>query len=96
MKSLVDIHVALATVDDMDFWEDRADDAADRLNTLLHMLYDHADEDIKTDSLENMIQYIWENWREDSHLLDIDDDDLYDWVDQLLATWDDEHQEPRN
>jgi hypothetical protein len=28
-------------------------------------------------------------------VLDIDEDDLYDWVDQLLATWDDEHQEPR-
>ncbi|MFT2090833.1 hypothetical protein [Paraglaciecola sp. 2405UD69-4] len=96
MKNLVDIHVALATVDDMDFWEDRAELATDRLNTILHMVYDQAHEDIKTESLENMIQYIWENWREDSHLLDIDDDDLYDWVDQLLATWDDEHQEPRN
>ncbi|MEP0354980.1 MAG: hypothetical protein ABJH06_03635 [Paraglaciecola sp.] len=96
MKNLIDIHVALATVDDMDFWEDRAELASDRLNTILHMLYDKANEDIKTVSLENMIQYIWENWREDSHLLDIDDDDLYDWVDQLLATWDDEHQEPRN
>jgi hypothetical protein len=42
-----------------------------------------------------MIQYIWENWRRDSHLLDIDEDDLHDWVDQLLATWDDELQEPR-
>jgi hypothetical protein len=59
------------------------------------MLYDKAHEDINSTSLENMIQYIWENWREDAHLLDIDEVDLYDWVDQLLATWDDEHQEPR-
>jgi hypothetical protein len=95
MKHMVDIHVALATRDDMDFWEDRADEATDRFNDLLHMLYDQADDDIKVTDLENMIQYIWENWREDSHLLDIDLVDLYDWVDQLLASWDDEHQEPR-
>ena len=92
---MVDIQVVLATVDDMDFWEDRAYEATDRLNTILHMLYDKADDDINSHSLENMIQYIWENWREDAHLLDIDEDDLYDWVDQLLASWDDEQQEPR-
>ncbi|MFT5676056.1 MAG: hypothetical protein ACI808_001992 [Paraglaciecola sp.] len=95
MKNMVDIHVTLATLEDMEFWEDQAEEAADRLNSLLHMLYEKADEDIDSVSLENMIQYIWENWREDSHLLDIDEDDLYDWVDQLLATWDDEHQQPR-
>jgi hypothetical protein len=95
MKHMIDIQVVLATVEDMDFWEDRADEATDRMNTILHMLYDQADEDIVATSLENMIQYIWENWREDAHLLDIDEDDLYDWVDQLLASWDDEHQEPR-
>lgn len=95
MKNLIDIHVVLATVEDMDFWDDRVEEATDRFNTILHMLYDQADEDINSTSLENMIQYIWENWREDAHLLDIDEDDLYDWVDQLLATWDDERQEPR-
>ncbi|GAC17354.1 hypothetical protein [Paraglaciecola arctica] len=95
MKHTIDIQVVLATVEDMDFWDDRADEATDRMNTILHLLYDKADEDINSTSLENMIQYIWENWREDAHLLDIDEDDLYDWVDQLLATWDDEHQEPR-
>ena len=83
MKSSIDIHVALATLDDMEFWDDNAEEAMDRFNALLHMLYDNADEDIDTTSLENMIQYIWENWRNDSHLLDIDDDDLFDWVDQI-------------
>ena len=83
MKNMIDIQVVLATVEDMDFWEDRADEATDRMNTILHLLYDKADEDINVTSLENMIQYIWENWREDAHLLDIDEDDLYDWVDQL-------------
>ena len=95
MKHTIDIQVVLATAVDMDFWDEQVEEATDRFNSILHMLYEKADEDIDSTTLENMIQYIWENWREDSHLLDIDEDDLYDWVDQLLATWDDEHQEPR-
>lgn len=89
MKHLVDIHVVLATPEDMDFWEDQANEATEKLNMILHMLYDSADEDIEPSQLENMLQHIWENWREDSHLLDIDDEDLRDWVDHLLASWDD-------
>ncbi len=90
MKHLVDIHVVLATTEDFDLWEEQAEEAAEKLNTILHMLYDSADEDIESEKLENLLQHVWENWREDSHLLDIDDVDLRDWVDHLLATWDDD------
>ncbi|MCC2615664.1 hypothetical protein LJ739_05370 [Aestuariibacter halophilus] len=90
MKHLIDIHVVLSTVDDMDHWEEQAEDASERLNTLLHMVYDAADDDIPVPRLENQLQHVWENWREDSYLLDIDLVDLRDWVDHLLATWDDD------
>jgi hypothetical protein len=89
MKHMIDIHVALATVDDMQFWEDNAELATDKLNTILHVLYQRADDDISIQSLEAMIQHVWEHWNEDAYLLDIDEDDLCDWVDHLLATWDD-------
>lgn len=90
MKNLIDIHVVLATVDDLDTWEEQAEEATEKLNTILHMLYDRADDDIEVSRLEKLFQHVWENWREDSHLLEIDDLDLLDWVDHLLATWDDE------
>ena len=94
MKDLVDIHVVLATPEDMeDEWGEQAEEASERLNVLLHMAYDRADEDINVSALENLLQFIWENWRTDKHLLDIDDVDLSDWVDHLLATWDDVEQE---
>lgn len=93
MKHLIDIHVVLATPADMEVWEDKAEDAADKLNVILHMVYDRAEEDIETIRLEKILQHIWENWREDSFLLEVDDDDLRDWVDHLLATWDDADQE---
>lgn len=92
MKHLIDIHVVLSTPDDFDHMEEQAEEASEKLNMILHMLYDYADEDISAESLEKMFQHVWENWREDSHLLDIDDVDLRDWVDHLLATWDDESQ----
>lgn len=92
MKEIFDIHVVLATPEDMDvFDDDLAEEAAEQLNTLLHMLYDKADEDTSVEKLENMVQHVWENWREDRELLAIEPQDLSDWVDQLLATWDDAH-----
>ncbi len=94
MKHLIDIHVVLATPQDMEFWEDQADEAADKLNIILHMVYDLADEEIDTARLENILQHVWENWREDNYLMEIDEVDLHDWVDHLLATWDDaEHDD---
>lgn len=89
MKSLLDIHVALSTPEDMDAWEDLAEAASDRLNDLLFMLYDRAPDDTPVSRLELQIQKIWDVWREDQHLLDIDTQDLSDWVDHLMATWDD-------
>jgi len=35
------------------------------------------------------LHYAWESWQQDKHLLEIDDDELLDWVDHTLATWDD-------
>ncbi|GAA6183329.1 MULTISPECIES: hypothetical protein [Alteromonadaceae] len=94
MKSLVDVHVVLATPADLENWDEDAEEAAERLNTILHLAYDLADEDIDTSRLEKILHHIWVNWHEDSYLLEIDDADLHDWVDQLLATWDDaEHDE---
>ena len=91
MKSLIDIHVVLATPADMDNWDDNAEQAADRLNDLLFMLYQRADDAIAVHTLERMLQNIWEVWHQDPHLLDIDSGDLSDWVDHLLSSWDDEH-----
>ncbi len=89
MKNLIDIQVVLATSADMEYWEEHAEAAADRLNDQLFMLYERAPDDTPIERLELQIQKIWDVWREDEHLLDIDTQDLSDWVDHLLATWDD-------
>lgn len=89
MKHMVDIQVVLATWEDMeDVFED-PDEAAERLNTVLHMVYDRAEEDIETQRLEKILAHTWSIWHQDDNLLYVNDDDLLDWVDHLLATWDD-------
>ncbi|NVK57165.1 MAG: hypothetical protein HWE26_16290 [Alteromonadaceae bacterium] len=89
MKSMVDIQVVLATWQDMeDIYED-PDEAAERLNTILHMVYDRAEDDIDTTRLEKLLAYTWSIWHQDDNLLYVNEDDLLDWVDHLLATWDD-------
>ncbi|QJR82602.1 hypothetical protein CA267_018520 [Alteromonas pelagimontana] len=93
MKQNVDIHVVLATPADMDDYHEDAHDAADRINFILHAVYDGADEDVETEWLERLLHHTWEIWHQNSNLLDIDDDELLDWVDHTLATWDDADNE---
>lgn len=89
MKDNVDIYVALATLEDVEDYHDEAEEALDKLNTILHLLYDKADEEIETERLEKMINYTWETWLRDPHLVALDEDEMLDWVDQTLASWDD-------
>ncbi|GEA11082.1 hypothetical protein [Alteromonas sp. KUL49] len=89
MKYNVDIHVVLSTYEDMEDMHDDPDEASERLNFILHAIYDRAEDDIETSRLEKILQFTWENWQQDKLLLDIDDDELLDWVDHTLATWDD-------
>ena len=89
MKELIDIHTVLSTPEDMEDNHDNPDEASDTLNMILHAIYQSVDDDIGTDTLERMLQKAWEYWHKEQQLTDIDDDDLRDWVDQMLATWDD-------
>ncbi|MFS1705001.1 hypothetical protein FJ444_07640 [Aestuariibacter sp. GS-14] len=90
MKHLVDIQVVLATWQDMEDVFEEPDEAAERLNTILHMVYDRAEDDISVERLEGLLAHSWSIWHQDENLLYVNDDDLLDWVDHLLATWDDE------
>ena len=93
MKEYVDIHVVLATPADMEDNFDEPEEAAERINFILHCIYDRADEDADTHWLERLLHYTWETWHQTRNLLDIDHDELLDWVDHTLATWDDADNE---
>ncbi|WP_395343084.1 hypothetical protein PN836_002595 [Ningiella sp. W23] len=85
MKQFVDIHTVLSTPDDMDDYHDDAISASEKLNIILHMVYDQADDDIDTAYLEALLEKTWEYWHKDRYLIDIEVDDLLDWVDHLFS-----------
>lgn len=94
MKELIDIHTVLSTPEDIEDYHDDPGLASDCLNFILHTVYSHADEDIEPQKLEKILQHTWEFWYRDQQLTEIDEVDLADWVDQMLATWDDSDLEP--
>lgn len=90
MKELFDIQPMLAVSDDMVDHHDQADEAADQLNTILHMIYDLAGEDTKTSLFEFWIQTAWQTWHPDPQLVELDETEMLDFVTQLLLTSQDE------
>ena len=54
MKSSVDIHVVLSTFEDMEDFHDDPDEASERLNFILHAVYDNAEEDIEKRGTEGV------------------------------------------
>lgn len=94
MKHFVDIHMLLSTPDDMEDVHDDPYEASEKLNMILHMVFDQLDDDEETLKIEQILTKTWEHWHEDKYLLDIEVDDLLDWVDHLLHTWDDSDESP--
>ncbi|MBF7072785.1 hypothetical protein ISG33_05140 [Glaciecola sp. MH2013] len=92
MKQFVDIHTLLSTPEDMEDIHDDSEEASDKLNLILHMVFDRIEEDEETDRINNILSKTWEHWHQDRYLLDIEVDDLVDWVDHLLSTWDDSEE----
>ncbi len=86
MKSSVDIHIYLSTVEDMEDWHSDAAEASDVLNEVLHLMYDKSDVDISTDTLIQKLESVWETWHKHPDLTFIDVEDLSNWVDQELNT----------
>lgn len=96
MKDFVDIHVLLSTPDDMEDVHEDPYEASEKLNTILHLVFDHINEDEEVETIHRIIEKTWEHWHLESYLLEIEVDDLVDWVDHLLSTWDDSEDSINN
>lgn len=89
MKELVDIHVILATYEDMIDHHDDPDAACEAFNTLLHMVFDALPENEPVTNIEQCLHYCWENWSQELQLVDFDDDELQQVVEHILSSWQD-------
>jgi hypothetical protein len=79
VKDFVDIHVLLSTPDDMEDVHDDPYEASEKLNTILHLVFDHIDDDEEVEKIHRIIEKTWEHWHLESYLLEIEVDDLVDF-----------------
>jgi hypothetical protein len=93
MKHLFDIHVVLATTDDMLDHHDDPAAAADNFNDILFLLFEHIGDDWSVEDIERCLQFCWQTWVHDPYLSDLEPEDFQQIVDHLLTTWEDGHIE---
>ena len=84
MKELVDIHVFLVSEEILGDWDGQAAEVADKVNMLLHLIYDRAPDDIEAQSLIRLLESVLPVWCQDDAILDADEYDLISWVDAQL------------
>lgn len=80
MKDLVNIQDFLVTPLELGDWEGEEELVADKLNELLHYCWDLIPEDLSVESIEEVLNGVWDNLRGDTLLIDVEIDQLQDWV----------------
>ena len=80
MKDLVNIQDFLVTPDELGDWEGDEEIVADKMNELLHYCWSLLPDDTDILLIEQILSSIWDNFRGDTVILDVDIDQLQDWV----------------
>ena len=80
MKDLVNIQDYLVSPLEIGDWEGEEEIVADKINELLHFCWDLIPDDMDASSIDNALNGIWDNLRGDTVLLDVEMDQLQDWV----------------
>ncbi|NQZ11505.1 MAG: hypothetical protein HRT35_30505 [Algicola sp.] len=80
MKDLVNIQDFLVTPDELGDWEGDEEIVADKMNELLHYCWSLIPDDTDILLIEQILSSIWDNFRGDTVILDVDIDQLQDWV----------------
>jgi hypothetical protein len=86
MKDLVNIQDFLVDASEVGDWEGDEELIADNLNELLHYCWDLIPQDMDADKIEQALNGIWDNLRGDTVLLDVEMDQLQDWVETYLRS----------
>ena len=80
MKDLVNIQDFLVTPDELGDWEGDEEIVADKMNELLYYCWSLIPDDTDILLIEQILSSIWDNFRGDTVILDVDIDQLQDWV----------------
>jgi L-asparaginase/Glu-tRNA(Gln) amidotransferase subunit D len=85
MLAEFDIYAYLVSRQDMVFFDDDAEAAADQLNEMLHYVAAYMEEDDTLEQLEEVIRRTLFEWIENDELLEIDSDDMQTYILEQLA-----------
>lgn len=80
-----DIYAYLVSRQDMVFFDDDAEAAADQMNEMLHYVAAYMEEDDSLEQLEEVIRRTLFEWIENDELLEIDSDDMQAYILEQLA-----------
>lgn len=80
MKDLVNIQDFLVTPDELGDWDGEEEVVADKLNELLHFCWSLIPDEMEVELIERTLCGVWDNLRGDTVILDVDMDQLQDWV----------------
>lgn len=80
-----DIYAYLVSQQDMVFFDDDAENAADQMNEMLHYVATYMEEDDSLEQLEEVIRRTLFEWIENDELLEIDSDDMQTYILEQLA-----------
>jgi L-asparaginase/Glu-tRNA(Gln) amidotransferase subunit D len=80
-----DIYAYLVSQQDMVFFDDDAETAADQMNEMLHYVATYMEEDDSLEQLEEVIRRALFEWIENDELLEIDSDDMQTYILEQLA-----------
>ena len=79
MKDLLNVQDYLFAVQDVGDWEGEEERVAETLNDLIHMAWDRLPDDLDCDSIDEIINGIWEHLRGDMAVIETDFEELVDW-----------------
>lgn len=85
MLAEFDIYAYLVSRQDMVFFDDDSEAAADQLNEMLHLVATYMEEDDTLEQLEEVIRRTLFEWIENDELLEIDSDDMQAYIQEQLA-----------
>ncbi|WP_040502317.1 hypothetical protein [Idiomarina xiamenensis] len=84
MLSEFDSHAFLVSSSDTWFFEGDEEEAADRINYMLHLIAEYSQEDDTQEQLEEVVRRTLYDWIEQPALLDLDYSDMQEYISSSL------------
>lgn len=86
MKDMLSVHDYLVAQDEIGDWDGEEEMVADKLNELFHYTWQRLPDDMSVEDIDNAMHGVWQQLRGSTVLLEVELDDLIDWVDNYVGT----------